>query len=71
MTALCVRRGDMSTQLATYDTRYRATSAGAARGTGWIGRVAARRNALLVTAGACLMFVSAFAGYIITEPVTP
>ncbi len=57
--------------MATYDTSYRATSAGVARRTDWIGRVAAKRNALLVTAGACLMFVSAFAGYIITEPVTP
>lgn len=61
----------MSTHLATYDTSYRSTSADAARRTGWVGRVAAKRNALLVTAGACLMFVSAFAGYIITEPVTP
>ena len=61
----------MSSQLATYDSSYRATLVGTARRTGWIGRVAAKRNALLVTAGTCLMFVAAFAGYIITEPVTP
>lgn len=57
--------------MATYDSSYRATSAGADRRSGWIGRVAAKRNALMVTAGTCLMFVAAFAGYIITEPVTP
>jgi hypothetical protein len=61
----------MSSQLATYDTRYRASDAGATRTTGWIGRLAAKRNALLITVGMCLMFVAAFAGYIITEPVTP